>query len=522
METLYRLSLVRRRVQELLICSWKQCADEGLLNLLTKSVRNSQFNNLKCIHSTSYSIIGYQSAYLATHWNPIYWDTACLIVDSDSISAFDTYQETSEDGSDEEEVNDDKKKNRAINYGKLAVALNKIKSAGIKVIPPNINIAEGGFTPDPDNEQIVYALKGLRGVGDGEITEIINNRPYENFADFCNRVRIKKPAIIALIKAGAFDSLENVSRIDLMKEYIKNIADLKTTLNMRNFSGLIERNLVPQELDLQRRTFNFFKYIKLKQFKVGEDKYLLDDRAKAFLSENYQGYEDYTIIQDNNIILDTKTWKRKVYDKAMLPAKDYISKNLAELLSKFNEYQFNVTWNKYCIGNISKWEMDSMGIYFHEHELSIVNSDKYQLSNYADLPEDPIIDRVYNIKGREIPIFKINKIIGTVISKNNIAKSFTILTPDGSVVNVKLSDEHYAFFNKQISEVVNGVKKVREKSWFNTGNKVMIIGFRRADSFVPKRYKDTIEQHRIYLITDVEENGDIKYTSTRYGQGGEA
>lgn len=37
------------------------------------------------IHSIFYSMIGFQTAYIATKWNPIYWNTACLIVNSGSL-----------------------------------------------------------------------------------------------------------------------------------------------------------------------------------------------------------------------------------------------------------------------------------------------------------------------------------------------------------------------------------------------------------------------------------------------------
>ena len=37
------------------------------------------------IHALAYSFIGFQTAYIATRWNPIYWDTACLVVNSGSL-----------------------------------------------------------------------------------------------------------------------------------------------------------------------------------------------------------------------------------------------------------------------------------------------------------------------------------------------------------------------------------------------------------------------------------------------------
>ena len=45
----------------------------------------------------------------------------------------------------------------------------------------------------------------------------------------------------------------------------------------------------------------------------------------------------------------------------------------------------------------------------------------------------------------------------------------------------------------------------------------MITGFRRDDMFVAKTYKNT-PTHQIYKILNVEDNGDVLLTHTRYGQ----
>jgi DNA polymerase-3 subunit alpha len=44
------------------------------------------------IHALAYSFIGFQTIYMATNWNPIYWNTACLVVNSASLE-----EETIED-----------------------------------------------------------------------------------------------------------------------------------------------------------------------------------------------------------------------------------------------------------------------------------------------------------------------------------------------------------------------------------------------------------------------------------------
>ena len=458
------------------------------------------------LHATVYSAIAYQSAYLATKWSPIYWDTACLIVNSGALEA------DSEDGDGEEE-----RGGASINYGKLATAIGEINKAGVRLVPPDINTADWQFVPDEKNNQIIYSFKALRGVGDHEINEILASRPFTSFQDYLNRTTIKKPATVALIKAGVFDSIENQSRVDIMKSYIDSISDKKTTLNMRNFQAIIGKGLCGPEIDFQRRLFNFFKYIKQKQFRIDTDTAICDEKAQNFLQNSLpQGY-DLMQVTDNGCVINLKDFK-KIYDKQMLPAKQWVADNKEELLREFNKDQFDQLWNKYCSGSVSKWEMDSMSYYWHQHELANVDKDKYLISDFDQLPEKPEVERFFQIHGHNIPIYKIHKIIGTCIAKNNISKTFTLLVPDGSVVNIRLSDEHYAYYNKQISEIMpDGTKKVREKSWFTHGNKLMVVGFRRGRQFVPKKYKNTPVPHRLFLITDI--NGtDIEYTSRRYGQ----
>ena len=87
------------------------------------------------------------------------------------------------------------------------------------------------------------------------------------------------------------------------------------------------------------------------------------------------------------------------------------------------------------------------------------------------------------------------------------------------VVTVKFSRDFYAMFKKQISEVAaDGTKKVKEKSWFSRGTKLIVAGYRRDDTFVCKKYKNTFG-HQLYRITEV--NGkNLKLTSTRYGMVG--
>ncbi len=85
---------------------------------------------------------------------------------------------------------------------------------GITFTPPDVNQGEWRFVP-VDDKTICYALGAVKGTGQGAIESIVQERkvvgPFKSFFDFCARVdrsKVNKRVVEALIKAGAFDSLE--------------------------------------------------------------------------------------------------------------------------------------------------------------------------------------------------------------------------------------------------------------------------------------------------------------------------
>ena len=206
------------------------------------------------------------------------------------------------------------------------------------------------------------------------------------------------------------------------------------------------------------------------------------------------------VINGITCILQTK-WD-KIYQKEMGEARDWLKENQNKVLNQYNNLLFNETWNKYATGNISAWEMESLCFYYHEHELTNIDKHKYGIVDFSTLSYEPEVDYFFKRAGRDIPIFKLYKIAGTIISKNNTKASVMVLTTDG-VVNVKFTKEYYAMYNRQISEVqTDGSKKVLEKGWFSRGTKIMVTGYRREDTFVAKTYKATAT-HQLYKIVNV-------------------
>lgn len=439
------------------------------------------------IHGYAYSLIACQAAYLSEYFPSIYWNTAYLRV----ISGLDVEASS--------------------NYSKLARGVGEIISHGVNVSLIDINKSGYMFEPDEEHNAIRYGLKALNGVGGEIIEEIINNRPYEDIYDFMEKVKCNKTVMIALIKSGAFDSFD--TRENIMKEYIGITSEPKRRITMQNFNGLLEKGLLPQELDFQKRLFVFNKALK-KNCKL--DGYLI------FENNYYDFYEEFFDIdllepKGNVLVMSESEWK-KLYDKNMFPAKEYITKHKKELLKQLNDKLFQEEWDKYAAGSLSSWEMTSLGFYYHEHELKNLDNEYYNIYNFNDLPEEPIIDYTFSRGGHDIPIYKTYRLAGTVIAKDDLKSSISILTVNSGVVNVKFTRDYYAKYNAQLSEIgADGKKHVQEKSWFKRGTLVIVNGFRRGNMFVTKSYKKS-KSHQLYKITEVFDSGLVNMTNARYGE----
>jgi DNA polymerase-3 subunit alpha len=271
-------------------------------------------------HSLPYSFVGIQTICLASHFNPIYWDTACLIVNSGSLEdnseeeVVDIYDPEAQDLSEGvtfEDLPDGKAKVRrtmSTDYGKVAKAIGDIRSKGINVSLANINKSQFGFAPDVENNRILFGLKGMLNVGDDVVDAIITNRPYVSPRDFLNRVKPGKQAMISLIKGGAFD--EMMDRKLCMAWYIWETCDKKKRITLQNMGGLIKHNLLPEDNEFQitaRRIYEFNRYLKA-VCKDSATFYKLDERAINFLIEI--GHDDS--IEDGSK-LNIKNWVKKVY-----------------------------------------------------------------------------------------------------------------------------------------------------------------------------------------------------------------
>ena len=506
-------------------------------NVLVATSRGYGFN---ASHTLAYSLIALQEMNLAYKHPTIFWNCACLIADSggaeieeveyesdeetdggviwDSASELSMEDFTDDDSDDEDDEEEDedapktekKKKTKTANYGKIASAIGKMRMNGIDINPPDINKSTFTFSPDVENSIIRYGMRGIVKVGEDVIKRIMDNRPYSSPEDFLSKVKITKPQMVNLIKAGAFDEFGD--RIEIMKKYITSISELKKRITLQNMKMLIDFGLIPDEYDLQRRVYNFNKY--LKKMKLDATYYGLDNIALNFFDKHFDVDNLYPTDKTESGLMIKQTVWDKIYQKHMDIIRPYVKSHNEELLQSVNNTLISQTWNKYCKGNISKWEMDAVSCYFHQHELEYVDKLSYECNNFYSLPEEPEIDTIITIKGKQIPLFKIRRIMGTVLDKNKTKKTVTLLTTDGVVI-VKIFGDVFTHYDRQISEKgADGKKHVIERSWFSRGNKIIVTGIRREDSFIAKKYSRT-PYHLVELIENINSDGSIEVRGER-------
>jgi DNA polymerase-3 subunit alpha len=507
-------------------------------DVLLRVQRGYSFNRSHCL---AYSLVALQEMNLAYKYPIVFWNCACLIANSGGVQLNEEEEETyfdEEDSSPEERVSiyepEDfeqyeyidapdrsskikKKRTKTTDYKKIATAIGKMTQSGVNVLPPDINTSTYTFTPRVEDNVILYGLSGILNVGEDVIKDTLNNRPYSSPKDYLLKVKPKRQAMISLIKAGAFDNLEKEwaetaqqeARYLVMAYYLSKTCEPKKRITLQNFNGLLQHNLIPQELDLQKRVFTFNKY--LKTYRKKGKYYVFDEPCETFYNKFFD-VDEVEVIEGYSCILQTK-WD-KIYQAVMDSARDWVKDNHDIILESYNTLLFQEAWNKYAQGDLSAWEMESLCFYYHEHELAKMDMKKYGIVDFESLSPVPVVDYTFKRNGKDIPIYQTFKIAGTIISKNDTHSSIVVLTTTG-VVTVKFTKEYFAMFGRQISEKQeDGTKKVIEKGWFQRGTKVMCTGIRRDDTFVTKTYSKTLT-HQLYKINKINEDGSVELIHER-------
>lgn len=130
-----------------------------------------------------------------------------------------------------------------------------VKRNGLKVLPPDINKSERGFSYVSDTE-IIYGLDAIKSLKSKAVDAIMETRPYSSLQEFVIKTEgysVDKTSLKALALSGAFDSFEETIKHGRM--FTANmLVDIKSTLDDDAEQQLLEfdnrRKLEYEELYL--------------------------------------------------------------------------------------------------------------------------------------------------------------------------------------------------------------------------------------------------------------------------------
>lgn len=131
-------------------------------------------------HSAAYALVSYQTAWLKAHY-PSQFMAATMSSDMDKTD-------------------------------KVVTFIEEVRNMGITLLPPDVNNGDFHFTVDAQ-DNIIYGLGAIKGLGEGPVEAIISARqagPFKDLFDFCDRVdarKVNKRALEALVRSGALDNI---------------------------------------------------------------------------------------------------------------------------------------------------------------------------------------------------------------------------------------------------------------------------------------------------------------------------
>ena len=464
-------------------------------------------------HSHEYSTECLQELNLYYKFPKVYWNTAVI-----------TTQAQVEDEREGSAV--------AINYGKIAQSIYKAKNNGIIVKAPSINNSGLAFTPREEDGSILFGLGAISGINNDVAGQILSNRPYPSFTDFYNKNAYKgslvtKSKFIQLIKAGCFDEFEPDRRIVMRQYFILSTPNV-TSLAMNNIVQIKSARVpIPKSII---GPYNFRKYVCSRQFLFGKHPkfksktlYWLDDMAQRYFNAHCKNSltegADYWFDSDaeNWVVVDKSL--KKLLAPSIETLKAYI--NTPEFLDKFNKARAKQAMIESIDGlDVNRWAFSSISFYPDEHELSHIDRERYNISLFNELPEEPkFITKSYG--KREWKQFALSQIACTVIDKNDNHHMLTVLDIGNNVIQCKFNAEVYSFYKAQLSETdSSGNKIVMDKPWFRRGQTLILTGVRMGvDDFRVKSYKNSIYNHKVLRVDSIDnETGKVVITSYRYGQ----
>ncbi len=202
--------------------------------------------------------------------------------------------------------------------GKVAEYILVCRNMGIRILSPDINEGEAGFSVS--NGSIRYALTAIRAVGRPVIDAIVKERelrgPYTNIKDFITRMtgEVNKKAMENFIKAGAFDSLGG-TRKQFMCVYVQIMESIQQDKknNMAGQMSLFDLVAEDQKEEFDVKLPDVGEYPK--ELKLSFEKEVLGIYISGHPLEEYQDiWEKHITAQTAAFFLQEETGEVSVED----------------------------------------------------------------------------------------------------------------------------------------------------------------------------------------------------------------
>lgn len=162
-------------------------------------------------HAVCYAVVSYRTAYLKCHYPREY--LAALLTSVLDVPA------------------------------KISEYIAEAKEMGIRVLPPDVNSSEDGFSVS--GQDIRFGLAAIKNVGRTFMRHLVEERrekgPYQSLMDFCERLYDKdlnRRALESMIQAGAFDSM-GFHRSQMLAVY-ERVVDAVANERRRNIEGQLD------------------------------------------------------------------------------------------------------------------------------------------------------------------------------------------------------------------------------------------------------------------------------------------
>ena len=401
-------------------------------------------------HIVGYTLITLQQMNLCYKFTPLYWQNACLIVDS---------------GGNDGGGNND--------YGRISRAASSLHG---KVMPPDINESGLNFTPLPRRDKILFGLNPISGLRKDILESIIEYRPFNSIEDFMDKTGATVNQTEILIKAGAFNEIYKKSPRDIMVDFVDKIAvSERDSLNMTNFLDVYTNELIDTEKYKDKYLLYMFRgAARLKNnSNPNFNKHFLENLS--FIAHDYD--------DNGNIVPDMKEFER-YYDKEMDVIRDLLKRS--DVIDAYNQLKKREYWIENCLGSIESWQMETISFYPNRHEFDYIPVNKhFPISNFSQMTEKGVI-------------------AGTVIDKDK-PKSLIYISTKDSVVTVKMWRN---VFNKYDEVITNGKKGkdrvIYDDTWFKRGTRLVLVGRKQGEQFFLDS-RGTNYRQSIFLIEDFNE-----------------